>query len=207
MPEELKCQTCGAPLKIENQFIRSVTCQFCGSAYMVSGSDGLEARGQGIKLADYPSRLKVGQRGVIRGRKFTVLGRVRYAYPEGFWEEWQVAWEDEQPPAWLEEDEGYWTLYKRDRVRSQIPSHEQVKVGSTIDVNGQKVFITEKRKGKMVGQEGQFSAVMPISGEFGYATGTADGRPISITYWADEIEFETGDDLESHEIKIDPTSH
>ena len=78
-----------------------------------------------------------------------------------------------------------------------------MRVGTNVEVNGQKVFVTEKRNGKMVGHEGQFSAVMPISGTFAYVTGTSDGRPVSITYWPDEIEVEVGDDLEPHEIKIE----
>ena len=77
-----------------------------------------------------------------------------------------------------------------------------MRVGGTMQVNNMNVFVTEKRNGKMVGHEGQFSAVMPITGDFGYATGTADGKPVSVTYWADEIEVETGDDLEPHEIKL-----
>lgn len=202
MAQQLECQTCGAPINIENQFVRSVSCQFCGASYLISGEEGLQARGKGIKLADYPSRLDVGQSGSIRGRKFSVLGRVRYAYDEGFWEEWQISWDDGQPPAWLEEDEGYWTLYKRERVRGAIPPHSDVRVGGTIKVNNMTVFITEKRSAKMVGQEGQFSAVMPVSGKFGYATGTADSKPVSVTYWENEIEVETGDDLEPHEIKL-----
>lgn len=202
MAQQLECQTCSAPIKIENQFVRSISCPFCGASYLMSGEDGLTARGKGIKLADYPSRLSVGQSGVIRGKRFSVLGRVRYAYDEGFWEEWQIAWDDDTPPAWLEEDEGYWTLYKRERVRGAIPAHKDIKVGATIQVNNMKVFITEKRGGKMVGQEGQFSAVMPIEGKFGYATGTADGKPVSVTFWDNEIEVETGDDLEPHEIKL-----
>lgn len=203
MPEQLTCQTCGAPIKIENQFIRSVTCQYCGSSYLVTGEEGLDPRGQGAKLADYPSRVKVGQTGTIRGKRFSVLGRVRYAYPEGFWEEWQIAWENGDPPTWLEEDEGYWTMYTKERVRSQIPPHEHVKVGTTINVNNHNMFVTEKRSGKMVGHEGQFASVLPITGKFGYATGTADGHPLSVTYWEDEIEVEIGEDLEPDEIKID----
>jgi hypothetical protein len=203
MPAQLDCNTCGAPLKVENQFIRSVTCQFCGASYLVSGEEGLDARGQGAKLGDYPSRLNVGQTGTIRGKGFSVLGRVRYAYAEGFWEEWQIEWKDGDPPTWLEEDEGYWTMYKRERVRSQIPAHDKVSVGSTIKVNNHNVFVTEKRSGKMVGQEGQFASVMPITGNFGYISGTADGQPVSVTYWQDEIEVEIGEDLEPNEIKID----
>lgn len=199
---QLTCENCGAPIAIDNQFVRAVNCKFCGSAYLVNGTDGLSARGQGVSLANYPSILNVGQTGIIRGRRFNVLGRVRYAYDEGFWEEWQISWDDGQPPAWLEEDEGYWTLYTKERVRSAIPPHDQVRVGGTIKVNAYDVFVTEKRSGKMVGSEGQFSSVMPISGNFGYLTGTTNGRPVSVTYWEDEIEVEVGDDLEPHEMKM-----
>ena len=203
MAQQLDCETCGAPINIENQFIRSVTCQFCGAAYLVSGEDGLNKRGDASKLADYPSRLAVGQTGEIRGRKFSVLGRVRYAYDEGFWEEWQIAWDDGQAPSWLEEDEGYWTLYKRERIRGALEQYDNVRVGSNIKVNNHTMFVTEKRQAKMVGSEGQFSSVVPVTGEFGYVSGSANNQAASITYWPDEIEIELGDDLEHNEIKLD----
>ncbi|MEO1444322.1 MAG: hypothetical protein AAFV33_28265, partial [Chloroflexota bacterium] len=101
-----------------------------------------------------------------------------------------------------EEDEGYWTLYKRERVRSQIPPMDQISVGKTYNINNKQVFVTEKRTAKMLGSEGQFSSVLPISGNFGYASGTADGQIVSVNFWADEIELSTGTDLEPHEIKI-----
>jgi hypothetical protein len=199
---DMNCTTCGAPLHVENQFVRSITCQFCGSAYIVSGSDGLDKAGQTASLADYPSRVGVGAQGEIKGRTFTVLGRVRYTYDEGFWDEWQIEWHDGAPPDWLEEDEGYWTLYKRERVRGQIPPMDQISVGKTYNINNKNVFITEKRTAKMLGSEGQFSSVLPIQGTFGYASGTADGQIVSVNFWTDEIELSSGTDLEHHEIKI-----
>jgi hypothetical protein len=199
---DTNCNTCGAPLKIESSFVRSITCEFCGSAYVVSGSDGLNEAGKTTSLADYPSRLSVGQQGVIQGRSFTVLGRVRYTYDEGFWDEWQIQWHDDAPPDWLEEDEGYWTLYKRERVRSQIPPMEQISVGQTVQINTHNVFITEKRTGRMMGSEGQFSSVLPIQGEFGYASGTANGQLVSVNFWKDEIELSVGTDLEPHDVQF-----
>src|SRR5258708_37291093 len=96
--QSLNCPNCGAGLQIENQFIRTVSCRFCGSTFLVRGSDTLDPTGNSASLADYPSRLQVGMSGKIRGRGFQVLGRVRYAYDGGYWEEWQIAWNDNAPP-------------------------------------------------------------------------------------------------------------
>ncbi len=200
--QNMTCSSCGAPLEVKNQFIRSITCRFCGSTYMVSGSDTLDAVGKMPSLADYPSRLNVGARGEIHGRAFSVIGRVRYAYAEGFWEEWQIVWDDGAPPDWLEEDEGYWTVYRRDRVRGAIPPYDQVKVGQSVTINNKSVFITEKRTARVAGSEGQFSSVLPLTGTFGYIQGTSTENPVSVNYWTDEIELSVGQDLEHNEIKI-----
>jgi hypothetical protein len=198
--QNMTCSSCGAPLEVKNQFIRSVTCKFCGATYLVSGSDNLESVGKMASLADYPSRLNIGAMGEIRGRGFSVIGRVAYA--EGFWEEWQIVWDDGAPPDWLEEDEGYWTVYRRERVKGAIPPYEQVKVGSSVTINGKSVFITEKRTARVAGSEGQFSSVLPLTGTFGYIQGSNSENPVGVNYWEDEIELSVGEDLEHNEIKI-----
>lgn len=200
--QQMQCKSCGAPLQIENQFIRSVTCGFCGTAYMVSGDSTLDTTGKTAALANYPSRLKVYSKGTIRGRGFTVLGRIRYTYDEGFWDEWQIGWDDNAPPSWLEEDEGYWTVFDKQRVRGEVPPYENIRVGSTVNINGQNVFISEKRKARVMGSEGQFAAVMPIQGTFGYTQGTAGGKMIAVNYWDNEIEVSSGEELEHHEIVV-----
>ena len=200
--KELQCANCGADLQIESQFIRAITCAFCGSNYMVTGSDNLDPTGKTASLADYPSRLSVGARGKIKGRDFTVLGRIRYGYDAGFWEEWQISWADGAPPDWLEEDEGVWTLYRRGRIKGVIPPYEEVKVGAMVDVNNQKMFVTERRQAQVIGSEGQFSSVFPIVGTFGYITGATDGTITSINYWSDEIEVSLGEELEHSDISF-----
>jgi hypothetical protein len=199
----LTCNNCGAPLTITNQFVRTVNCKYCNSSYIFDGAAGLDPMGQGVSLADYPSRLSVGQKGVLRGRSFRVLGRVRYSYEDGFWEEWQIEWDDGAPPDWLEEDEGYWTLYRRERLKGAVPPYDQMRVGATVKVNAHNLFVTEKRQGRVVGSEGQFSSVLPLQGTFGYVQGGADNQSVSLNYWQDEIELSVGTDLEHHEIKFD----
>lgn len=201
--QQLQCQSCGDTLQIENQFVRAVTCRSCGASYVVSGSGGLDPTGQSATLADYPSRLHVGALGTIQNRRFTVLGRIRYGYDAGFWEEWQIQWDDGAPPDWLEEDEGVWTLYQRARVRGQIPPYDQVSVGSVVQVNNVPLFITEKRTAQVIGSEGQFASVFPIKGTFGYITGAANGEILSVNYWTDEIEVSKGTELEFGELQVE----
>jgi hypothetical protein len=123
-------------------------------------------------------------------------------YDAGFWEEWQIGWDDGAPPDWLEEDEGMWTLYRRGRVKAEIPPYEQVRVGATMPINNEQVFITEKRTAQVMGSVGQFSSVFPIQGTFGYATGAANNRSVSVNYWEDEIELSIGEDLEYNDLVI-----
>jgi hypothetical protein len=200
--QQLNCPNCGAGLAIENQFIRTITCRFCGSNFLVRGSDSLDPTGTSATLGDFPSRLTVGTKGQVRGRGFTVLGRIRYMYDAGFWEEWQISWEDGAPPDWLEEDEGLWTVYRRERVKSAIAPYEQMRVGVSVPINNKNVFITEKRTAKVAGSEGQFSSVFPLTGTFGYVQGTADGQSVSVNYWSDEIELSIGDELEHNELVL-----
>lgn len=199
---QLQCQNCGAALEVANQFVRFVTCRFCGSAYLVSGDSTLSATGQGTSLANYPSRLSVGTRGKIKGRGFRVLGRIRYTYDEGFWDEWQIMWDDDAPPSWLEEDEGYWTLFDRMRLSGEVAAYASIRVGATVTINGMPVFITERRRARVMGSEGQFSAVFPIQGEFGYATGSAGEKIISVNFWQDEIEVSRGEEVTLNDLVL-----
>ena len=200
--QKLKCQSCGGPIEVENQFVRAVTCIYCGASYVVSGGSDLSPNGKGVKLADYPSRLSIGARGKIQGRDFHVIGRVRYTYDSGFWEEWQIGWDDNTPPAWLEEDEGYWTLYSKMRLKGEVASYDDIQVGKIAKINNLSVFIAEKRRAKLLGTEGQFAMVMPVQGQFGYATGSADDKIVSVNFWPNEIELSQGDEIEPHDIEL-----
>lgn len=199
---DLRCTSCGGSLQVANRFIRVVVCPYCSSNYLVSGSDTLDPSGASASLADQPSRLAVGARGTLRGREFTVLGRARYRYDAGFWDEWQVGWTDGAPPDWLEEDEGYWTLFRRERLRGAVPPPDAVQVGASVPVNSSTLFVTEKRRGRLAGTEGQFASTLPLREEFVYVQGGADGRAMCLTYWADEIELSVGEDVGHDELAL-----
>jgi hypothetical protein len=197
----LKCPSCGAPLPIAHRFVRMVACKYCETVSEVT-DEGLDPTGKTAKLAPLPTRFSVGLKGRLRGRPFEVLGRVRYSYDEGVWDEWYFAFED-GAAGWLEEDEGQWTLAVQEKLRTPVPAFEEVRVGSTFEVNGHAFFVTERCRARVAGAEGQlfFKAVpgRPIN----FVDGNVNGRSAYLEYGEDSIEFGLGDPIPRGDVEFD----
>jgi|GEM_PF-3167135 len=69
----------------------------------------LSIKGKQSGLAPTVSGLQIGQSGELYKKRFTVLGRVRYKYDEGHWDEWHLRFNDGSE-CWLSEDEGEFCL-------------------------------------------------------------------------------------------------
>ena len=188
--KDLSCPSCGAPLTIKNRFVKVVTCDFCQQVSTVTGS-GLDPTGKKAALAQLPSPLYVDALGEIDGRPFQVVGRLRYKYDAGQWDEWFLTIEEEQP-AWLVEDEGTYTLYFQESLEGSAPEFENVEVGNTLEIGAHQVFITEKGEANIAGGEGQL-AFKIIPGEtVRYVDGSSGDQAVSLEYTEDEIEFLVG---------------
>ena len=197
----LKCPSCGGPLPIEHRFVRMVACAYCGTTSEIT-DEGLNPTGKFAKLVPLPTRFQVGLAGKLRGRPFQVLGRVRYQYDEGVWDEWYLAFDDGQP-AWLEEDEGELILSQVERLRDPAPPFEQARVGAQFPVNGVAFFVTERCRAKVAGAEGQlfFRAIpgKPVN----FLDGNIGGRVAFLEYTEDGIEFGVGEPIARHEIELE----
>ena len=100
-----------------------MVCGYCGQSLYIRDT-GVDLAGKPAKLAEYPSRLSVGAQGHVRGQGFRVLGRVRYQYEDGFWDEWFLQF-DNQRIGWVEEDEGEFTLTFKSKLTSPLPPFDQ----------------------------------------------------------------------------------
>jgi hypothetical protein len=170
-----------------------VICSYCGqTSYINAGM--ANAVGEKILLADYGSVLSVGKRGQLKGQAFQVLGRLRFNYEDGFWDEWLI-WFDgqEYTDYWLQEDEGEFVLFSKRAFKEPAPLFDTLKVGTSVAVNGLTFFITEKNRATINGGEGELPFQV-ISGEKAdYIDGISGGQPVSIEYMPGEVEFNTGE--------------
>lgn len=200
MADSKACPTCGAPLDIKNRFVKMVACDFCGQTLLLKDT-GLDPTGKSAKLIELPSKLYIDASGTISGTPFEVLGRLRYQYDSGMWDEWFVMLEGHQP-GWLVEDEGTFKLYHKSTLSSAIPAYEQIRVGSTIDIGGKTVFITEKGDANIVGGEGQLAFNILPGDEIRYLDGNCGPEQVSIEFTSSEIELLIGKAVPIDEIIV-----
>jgi hypothetical protein len=198
----LNCPACGAPLNIESRFTTIVVCEYCGQTSFVH-DEGLDPTGKVAKITDYHSRLRVGDGGTVRGRRFEVLGRVRFSYEEGQWDEWFLRFDDGEP-VWLSEDEGEYVLYSKRRLTQPVPPWEEIRVGGFLPIPPLNVFITDKRATEIAGAEGEISSSAGPGETFHHVHGNAAGRAVGVIYTRRGIDFTQGDPLEFHEIQVSP---
>jgi hypothetical protein len=174
MEREFKCPSCGAANKVTNPGILMKICDYCKTAIYWDEESVLRA---GQKSMDLPpsARFKVGASGKIRGRSFTVLGRITYAHENGFWHEWFVEMQDGKI-MWLTEDEGELFLESPLELKSPVPPHDELQPGMQITLNDKVGIVEEIGKAKCLGGEGQIPFQVEIGETYPYADGAgADG--------------------------------
>ncbi|MBM3947190.1 MAG: DUF4178 domain-containing protein, partial [SAR202 cluster bacterium] len=170
----LNCPGCGGPVLVENRAVRMVVCSYCaGLLEVVPG--GVQIAGAAARMAPLPTQFRVGQTGRIRGTLFHILGRVRYAYDEGVWDEWYLGLGDGQA-AWLEEDDGEYVLARPEELRTPAPPFEQLRVGTQVSVNGYSFMITERCRARVASAEGQLFRNARMNRPVQFAEGNVGGR-------------------------------
>ena len=198
------CPSCGAPLRVQNRFVRVVTCEFCGAVSLYDGAH-LDPTGRTAGLVDLESVLYLDATGRIGGRPFRVLGRLLYEYDGGVWNEWFLDLEG-AGRAWLAEDEGSFSVLQL-QPGAEAPPFESVRVGETVRVAGRDVFVDEVAEATVVGGEGQLGAEILPGETLGYVDGTAGEAEVSVEYAEGGAEVFVGRPVPREALEVDPETY
>ena len=194
-----KCTSCGAPIEVSNRFSKVVVCSYCDTHLKIK-DNSLDISGKHHKLAKFPSIFELGTTGTILGKSFTVLGRMRYKYSGGFYDEWFLNYDNET--AWFSEDEGTYTLYTEMVEVTEFPDITSIRVGQNINIDKWKVMVKEKGKATLDGGEGELLFYLEPGTEVTYIDGISEGKKISIEHTEEEIEFFIGRPVLKKDIVI-----
>lgn len=153
MAISLTCPSCG---NIINQATRSpqlVVCPACNSTQLLTNG-AMEDVGKSAILTDTPSIFEMYKTYKHQDWKFTPVGRVRYDYGDGWWDEWFVKSEGGKEN-WVSVDEGDIAIESIVQKGLSVPAFDAIKVGGVIMINRIRMTVVEKNTCTMVGVQGE----------------------------------------------------
>ena len=127
-------------------------CPYCSSV-LVRHDVALERVGKVSAPPRADSRIQLGTAGVYRGRSFTVVGRLAYAWERGAWNEWHVVTGDGRS-GWLAEADGELSMTVLAAPPPTLPPAERVSVGAEVEWGGERMQVTEVVRARYAGTEG-----------------------------------------------------
>ena len=158
-----------------------MVCNYCGQTSLIN-AETLEALGEKQLLIDYGSAFQIGKSGKFGKRDFLVLGRLRYEYEDGFWDEWYIQFLDDGATGWVQEDDGSFVMFEKEIPLDNPISLTRVNVGNSYDYGGEwnNVFITAKNKARIQGGEGELPFRVIPGEQADFIDGIWNGKVLSI---------------------------
>jgi len=150
------CPQCGDALARHFKYSKLIKCQSCGSSIFLE-DDSVKLIGERSVLSEEPSLIQMHTSFSYGGRDYLPLGKIRYSYGRGFWEEWFIQGEQNQE-FWLSIDEGDFVLEERAIINLPFTTFGQVKLGKKYN----NYLVTEKGEGVCVGFEGELPKSITI---------------------------------------------
>jgi hypothetical protein len=180
----IDCPKCGATNQLLNPAVVSVVCPYCDNILIIDKA-GIRLTGKQSRLSEGFSRLFRNATGQMFNRNFIVLGRVRYDFGRGFWDEWYIQWEDGST-AWVTEDNHQFSL--QEEVQNEglnIPST----LGERFSVNGVDFQVVEIGEAICKGIEGSLPKDILPDETYIYIDGTSLDGTMSVG-----LEFDEGNE-------------
>ena len=197
----MQCPSCGAPFDWHSKFAEVVTCTSCQGVCRVSG-DVVTLAGQSAKLIQSSSGLGLGVAGSHENIAFTVVGRVRYGYARGYWDEW-CAHTSEGTLIWLTEDDGTLSKAETRPIRVRPTELDQLRVGRSIFLGDHNYIVSETGKAKCLGTEGQLPFAALPGEEIEYLSLRAGlFRMSTIERYDHEIHFYDGKRIKLEHLNL-----
>ncbi|WP_114954823.1 DUF4178 domain-containing protein [Sphingosinicella terrae] len=162
----ISCPNCGAEVQFRSPALPSRVCDYCRTILVRSG-DGIEAVGKAAALPFDVSPIAIGTTGSFDPRRFEVIGRVRWGWEDGSWNEWLVLFDDGSD-GWLAEAMGQFMLLRErpigditDPVFRLLIDGRTVLVGTELRIDGDPFTVADARPATCIASEGELPFTAP----------------------------------------------
>ncbi len=159
MPE-INCPSCGAKVKFQSTISLVAVCAYCRSLVMRQDLK-VEDLGKIAELQPDGSPLQLGVRGEFNKISFSVLGRIQMRYPEGYWNEWYLGFDDGRQ-GWLGEAQGLYALSFLAKTKTPLPEYEKLELDQEILIENTSYQVRDKRLAEYISLEGELPFQVPL---------------------------------------------
>ena len=163
---DANCPNCGAAVRFRSADLPVKVCDYCRSSLIRTG-DVLQAVGKIAEVPEDVSPLQIGVRGRDGGQGFELVGRVRWRWTDGGWNEW-LALFDDGSTAWIGEAMGRYMLTRevahggfRTAVVRSLRDDQDVPLGTEATIDGVKYVVTDVKEAVCVGGDGELPFSTP----------------------------------------------
>jgi hypothetical protein len=194
---EAHCPNCGAAIRFRSADLPVKVCDSCRSAIVRNG-EHLQAMGKIAEVPEDVSPLQIGSRGVDDEIGFELIGRVRWRWSGGGWNEW-LALRADGGTAWIGEAMGRFMHLRLakpgpgNKVVQRMQDDAKVVAGTSTTIAGTDYMVTDVKQAECAGSEGE----LPFSAPLGLTIRSVDlmgreGRCASIQKDRGEVSLYTG---------------
>lgn len=180
MAVAVSCPNCGAALHFSSPALPLRTCDSCHSL-ILNKAEGLERIGDAAVLPFDISPIEIGTTGRHGGQGFTIVGRVRWEWDAGSWNEWLALFADGSN-GWLAEAMGDFMLLRERSLDSEtdptiqaLSSGAPAQLGAHAQIDGQSYFVTDIKQARMLACEGE----LPFKASADWTVDSVDLRTTS----------------------------
>lgn len=175
------CPSCGAPVQFAWSSAVQTACPYCRSILVRHDVD-LEKVGIVADLPPDASPIQLFTEGVFDNRRFTVIGRIRYEWEQGGWNEWHILFSD-QSTGWLSDAQAEYAVSFLAAAPGPLPRQDQIRPGQMLHISGVPFHVTHLTRVRYIGFEGELPFTTTDRSEFLTADlRTSDARFATIDY-------------------------
>ncbi len=165
MQPEMNCPQCGAPTGTGQPGLPVVTCGHC-NALLSKAGDRLTAVGDAGRVPFDVSPIQIGTRLTVNGLRGEIVGRERWAWDRGFWNEWLLEFPNGSIN-WVAEEAGqFMVMQEMEPTRTNIEQLQAIDVtdrsnlGKRIRIGRTNFVVADVKIVRCVAVEGSLAQVI-----------------------------------------------
>ncbi len=158
----LACPACGGELQFKSRFSAMTICPYCQSVLLRKGELWSQQGKMAVMPADM-SPFQVGTQGNYLKQPFEMIGQLKVAWSEGFWNEWYLI-ESNGNAAWLAEAMGFLSYSQEMTLTESLGDPNCFQIGQTITLADTTYTIGDIKSFECIGCVGELP--------FEFTTGT-----------------------------------